>query len=244
MRPFANSLPNPWTVILTLTVLHLAMLSTSHADIPPPEEPLRIIAFGDSLTAGYNLARDKAWPALLEYMLNEANLPATVVNAGISGDSSTGGSRRIGWTLRKPVDIFILALGANDALRGSSPDVTQRNLQAIIDAVKAAYPEAHILIAGMLAPPNLGEDYQQAFAKIYPQLAESNQLPLLPFLLEGVAGDPELNLSDGIHPNEEGQQVVARLVMKHLLQMLDEPSPCCSIPAPAPAPDQAAADSQ
>lgn len=242
MRPPATIHTKPWTLRLTLTVLHLAILSTSHADIQQQEEPLRIVAFGDSLTAGYNLAPDKAWPALLEQLLNEANQPAAVTNAGISGDSSAGGSRRISWTLRQPVDIFILALGANDALRGSSPQVTRRNLQTIIDAVKNTYPDAHILIAGMLAPPNLGESYQQDFAAIYPQLAEENQSALLPFLLEGVAGNPELNLSDGIHPNEKGQKIIAQLVLEHLLPMISKPTPPNT--APPTAENTASTDSQ
>lgn len=228
MTRYPSRTRQPFDFAHCVTVLALIILSNVWLQSQTPQgheaqaKPLpgdaadRIVAFGDSLTAGYNLPPEKAWPAVLERMLAAHYPAATVINAGISGDSSAGGKRRIQWTLRQPMDVFILALGANDALRGSSTDATEANLQAIIDAVKTAHPQAHIVIAGMLAPPNLGQAFQQSFAAIYPRLAEANQATLIPFLLKGVAGDPKLNLGDGIHPNPAGQKIVAATVFESI----------------------------
>ena len=175
-----------------------------------------VLCLGDSLTAGYGLDPSQAYPQLLEEALRADGLDATVINGGLSGETSAGGLRRVKWVLRRPVDVLVLALGANDGLRGVPPASTRANLQAIIDAAREAQPGIEILLAGMLAPPNMGTAYASAFAGIYPELAASNDLRLLPFLLEGVAGEPTLNQADGIHPNVEGQQRVARLVLRHL----------------------------
>lgn len=177
-------------------------------------KPKTILFFGDSLTAGYGLSPEEAFPALVEKKFIKQGKPSRVVNAGVSGETSAGGVSRIDWVLRQPVDIFILELGANDGLRGLPLDQTQKNLQSIIDKVKAKYPNAKIVIAGMMVPPNLGKEYTTKFQKIFPELARKNNATLIPFLLQNVAGDEKLNLADGIHPNPEGHKIVADNVYK------------------------------
>ncbi len=168
-----------------------------------------ILFFGDSLTAGYGLSVDEAFPALVEKQLTKKGLAVKVVNAGLSGETSAGGLSRIDWILRQPIDVFVLELGANDGLRGLPLDQTISNLQGIINKVKGKYPQCKVVLAGMMVPPNLGKEYTEQFRKIYPDLARKNKATLIPFLLEGVAGDERLNLTDGIHPNVEGHQKVA-----------------------------------
>ena len=168
-----------------------------------------ILFFGDSLTAGYGLSPENAFPALVEKELNKENKKVKVINAGLSGETSAGGLSRIDWTLRQPVDIFVLELGANDGLRGLPIDQTKKNLQAIIDKVKSKYPKAKVVLAGMMVPPNMGKSYSDDFKKIYPTMANKNKASLIPFLLEGVAGSEKLNQADGIHPNAEGHKIVA-----------------------------------
>jgi acyl-CoA thioesterase-1 len=182
----------------------------------------RIVFLGDSLTAGYGLAEDQAYPALLRERLDQAGWPAAVVNAGISGDTSAGGLRRVDWLLQQPIDVLVLALGANDGLRGLSLAQTRNNLQAIVDRVRAADPTTEIIVAGMLMPPNLGPEYTAEFGRLFPELAERNGLALVPFLLEGVAAQPELNQSDGIHPTADGQRRVAETVWRTLEPILEE----------------------
>ncbi len=179
-----------------------------------------ILFFGDSLTAGYGLSPEEAFPALTEKNLNEKEKRCKVINAGLSGETSAGGLSRIDWILRQPVDIFILELGANDGLRGLPLDQTEKNLQAIIDKVKSKYPEAKIVLAGMMVPPNMGKDYSTKFQTIYPKLAQKNKATLIPFLLEGVAGNEKLNLPDGIHPNIEGHKIVANTITNSLKPLL------------------------
>jgi acyl-CoA thioesterase-1 len=180
-----------------------------------------ILFFGDSLTAGYGLDDPaNAFPGVIQTKIAEAKLPYRVVNAGLSGETSAGGLRRVDWVLRQSVDIFVLELGGNDGLRGLSPGNTRDNLQGIIDRVQAKNPSAKIILAGMLMPPNLGADYTRAFAAIYPELAEKNKLPFIPFLLEGVGGHPELNQPDGIHPTPAGHLIVAQNVWKILQALL------------------------
>jgi acyl-CoA thioesterase-1 len=175
-----------------------------------PAPPKNILFFGDSLTAGYGLSTEEAFPALLEKELNKTSQEVKVTNAGLSGETSAGGLSRIDWILRQPVDIFVLELGANDGLRGLPLDQTRKNLQAIIDKVKAKHPNVKLVLAGMMVPPNLGKEYTNEFRNIYPDLARKNNGTLIPFLLEGVAGDEKLNLPDGIHPNVEGHKIVAK----------------------------------
>lgn len=179
-----------------------------------------ILCFGNSLTAGYNIDPAYAYPAVIERKLNDSGHAVEVINAGLSGETSAGGLDRINWILRQPIDIFILELGANDGLRGLPLEQTRKNLQAIINKVKAKYPDAEIVIAGMMVPPNMGEKYGSQFVKIYPDLARENNAQLIPFLLEGVGGDPSLNLPDGIHPNAEGHEIVAGNVLKIIKPIL------------------------
>lgn len=181
-----------------------------------------IVFFGDSITAGYGLddpARD-AYPALVQQKIDAAGLPWRVVNAGVSGETTAGGLRRVDWVLRAPVDIFVLALGGNDGLRGIDPAITRQNLQAIVDRVRSRYPQVKIVIAGMMMPAQLGEDYTKAFAAVYPALATTNHLTLLPFLLAGVGGDPALNQADLIHPTERGHAIIAREMWSLLRPLL------------------------
>lgn len=182
--------------------------------------PSVILFFGDSLTAGYGLSPDEAFPALVEKKLNSQGKPARVVNAGLSGETSAGGLSRIDWVLRQPIDVFVLELGANDGLRGLPIDQTRKNLQAIIDKVRTKFPKARIVIAGMMVPPNMGPDYTAKFQKIFPELAKENNVALIPFLLQDVAGNDELNLPDGIHPNTEGHKIVADNVYKVIRPLL------------------------
>jgi acyl-CoA thioesterase-1 len=175
-----------------------------------------VLFFGNSLTAGYGLEPSEAFPALIQNTVDSLHLPYKVINGGVSGETTSGGIGRIDWILRQPVDVFVLELGGNDGLRGIPLMVTKKNLQAIIDKVKTKYPAAKIVLAGMEIPPNMGQDYTTEFRKIYPELATTNNLTLIPFLLKGVGGDPKLNQDDGIHPNKEGEKIVAENVWEEL----------------------------
>lgn len=172
--------------------------------------PTTLLFYGDSLTAGYGLSTEEAFPALIEKELNKAGKKAKVINAGLSGETSAGGLNRLDWVLRQSLDVFVLELGANDGLRGLPIEQTKSNLQAIIDKVKKKYPQAKIVLVGMMVPPNMGKAYSDAFKNIYPDLAKKNRAVLIPFLLDGVAGNEKLNQADGIHPNVEGHKIVAR----------------------------------
>ena len=173
-----------------------------------------ILFFGDSLTAGYGLASpDLAYPALVGARLEEAGVPVRVVNAGVSGETSAGGRGRIAWALRQTTpDVFVLALGANDGLRGTDPEATRENLSAILDAVAEAAPDARLVVAGMEALPNYGEDYTERFRSVFPAVAEAHGAAFIPFLLDGVAGVARLNQDDGVHPTPEGQRIIAETV--------------------------------
>ncbi len=179
----------------------------------PTTDPKTILFFGDSITAGYGLSMEDAYPAHVESALIKKGYVVKVVNAGLSGETSAGGLSRIDWVLRQPIDVFVLELGANDGLRGLPLDQTRSNLQAIMDKVKAKNKEVKIVLAGMMVPPNLGKEYTSEFRNIYPELAKNNKATLIPFLLEGVAGDDKLNIADGIHPNIEGHKRVANNVV-------------------------------
>ncbi|GAB1446572.1 MAG: arylesterase [Cyclobacteriaceae bacterium] len=176
--------------------------------------PKTILFFGDSITAGYGLSPEDAFPAHVEAALLKKGADVKVVNAGLSGETTAGGLSRIDWILRQPIDVFVLELGANDGLRGLPLDQTRTNLQAIIDKVKAKNPDVKIVLAGMMVPPNLGKEYTTEFKDIYPELARKNKASLIPFLLEGVAGDGKLNIADGIHPNVAGHKIVAQTVLR------------------------------
>ena len=176
----------------------------------------RMVFLGDSLTAGYGLEPDLAYPHLVEAALKTEGRDVTVINAGLSGDTSAGGLRRTDWILRQEMDTLFIALGANDALRGLPVETTRENLRGIIAKARAKYPEIRIILAGMLAPPNMGEEYRREFDAIYPSISLQESVELVPFLLEGVAGNPAMNLSDGIHPNRKGHERIARAVMEIL----------------------------
>jgi len=179
-----------------------------------------IVFFGNSLTAGYGVSPSEAFPAIIQKRIDSLGLPYQVVNAGVSGETSSGGKTRIDWILREPVDIFVLELGANDGLRGTPLSETKKNLQDIIDKVKAKYPDTKLVFAGMEIPPNMGQAYTTEFRNIYTDLAAKNKMTLIPFLLEGVGGEPELNQADGIHPTAEGHLIVAENVWKQLEKLL------------------------
>ena len=180
-----------------------------------------IIFFGDSLTAGYGLDdTNDAFPGLIQKTIDSLNLSYKVINSGVSGETTAGGRGRIDWVLNQKPDVFVLELGANDGLRGVPLSATKENLQAIIDAVRTKYPETKIVLAGMQIPPNMGTEYTQEFRSIFPDLAKKNNLALIPFLLENVGGVSSLNQADGIHPTEEGHEIVAGNVWTVLQPLL------------------------
>ena len=181
-----------------------------------------ILFFGNSLTAGYGLEPEQAFPALIQQKIDSLGLPYKAVNAGVSGETSSGGNNRVDWILKQPVDVFVLELGGNDGLRGIPVAETQKNLQAIIDKVKAKYPQAKLVLAGMQVPPNMGAQYAGAFRAIYTELAQKNNMTLIPFLLEGVGGEARFNLEDGIHPTAEGHRMVAQTVWQYLGPLLTQ----------------------
>lgn len=196
--------------------------STTKTEATPPAKKVKnILFFGNSLTAGYGLEPAEAFPAQIQNRLDSLKLPYKVVNGGLSGETTSGGNSRIDWVLRNPVDIFILELGGNDGLRGIPVTETRKNLQAMIDKVKAKYPEAKIILAGMQVPPSMGKKYADEFRVIYPELAKQNNAALIPFLLENVGGEVKLNQKDGIHPNATGAKIVAENVWKVLEGMLE-----------------------
>lgn len=175
-----------------------------------------ILFFGDSLTAGYGLEPEQAFPALIGSRLDSLGYAYEVVNAGLSGETTASGANRLDWVLRQPVSVFVLELGANDGLRGIPLSETRRNLSLMIETVQERFPEAEILLAGMQLPPNMGPDYTEAFREIFPDMEEQYNLRLIPFLLDGVGGIPELNQEDGIHPTAEGHEILAENVWKVL----------------------------
>ena len=187
----------------------------------PAAEPKRILVLGDSIAAGYGLDEEEAFPALINEKIQQAGLHYTVVNAGVSGDTTAGGLRRIGWLLRQPVEILILELGGNDGLRGISPEETEKNLSGIIDKVREKYPAARIVLTGMQMPENMGAEYTVKFRELFGRVAKEKEAVLVPFLLEGVGGKAELNQLDRIHPTAEGHQVVAENVWKTLRPLLE-----------------------
>lgn len=186
------------------------------------EDSLRkfIVFFGNSLTAGYGLEEGESFPALIQKKIDSLDLPYQVINAGVSGETSAGGLSRIDWILNQPMDIFVLELGANDVLRGFELSATRDNLASIIETVQKRNPEIKIILAGMKAPPNMGQKYSGDFENIFTELSKNKNTYLIPFLLEGVAGDPSLNLGDGMHPNPDGQKIVAENVWEILRQVL------------------------
>jgi acyl-CoA thioesterase-1 len=190
--------------------------------LDPGAEPPAVLFFGTSLTAGLGLEPEQAYPALIQQKIDSAGLDFRAVNAGVSGETSAAGLRRVDWLLQQPIAVLVLELGANDALRGQDLSALRRNLQEIIDRTRARHPQAEIVIAGMRMPPNLGLRYTREFRDLFVDLARENDAALIPFLLEDVAAEPELNQSDGIHPNAAGARIMAQNVWRVLEPILRE----------------------
>jgi acyl-CoA thioesterase-1 len=201
--------------LLGAAALVIALLAAAPA---PAAAERVVVALGDSLTAGLGVAPEEAYPALLDARLRREGYGYRVVNAGVSGDTSAAGLRRVDWVLRSKPDVVIVALGANDGLRGLPVDALAKNLEAIVTRLRGA--GARVLLAGMRVPPNYGADYASAFAAVFPAVARRTGVPLAPFLLDGVAGDARLNQPDGIHPTPEGQRVIAERLWPYVRPLL------------------------
>lgn len=185
------------------------------------EQLQNILFFGNSLTAGYGLeSQDIAFPGLIQQRIDSLALPYRVINAGLSGETSAAGNERIDWLLNEKIGIFVLELGANDGLRGIPTEETRKNLQGIIDKVRLKYPDCKLMLTGMMVPPSMGSDYAKAFMAVFPALVKENNLAYVPFLLDGVAGEPRLNQRDGIHPTAEGHRILAENVWQVLQPLL------------------------
>ncbi len=204
-----------------MTVLLMAVL-LMFSVLPGRTEPVRIVGFGDSLMAGYQLGPGDGFTAQLQAALNERGHDVEVANAGVSGDTTTGGLARLDWSVPEGTDLVILELGANDALRGISPDITRQNIDAMISSLKEK--GIKVLLAGMLAPPNMGPDYEAAFNQVFPDLADKHQLTFYPFFLDGVAAQPAKLLSDGMHPNPLGVKIMIAGILPHVIGMLEQMS--------------------
>ena len=228
--------PRPgWLIVVCLAVAAAVAAGCGGGSSEPPPEPdgalsspsaapavddtPRIVCLGDSLTAGYGLAQSEAYPALLQERLRAAGHPHDVVNAGVSGDTSAGGLRRLDWSLRGDVRLLIVALGANDGLRGLPVADLGQNLSTIIE--RATTRGVPVLLAGMEAPPNFGPAYTRQFRQAYADVARAHDVRFVPFFLEGVAGQPALNQADGIHPNARGQRMIADLLWREIEPMLE-----------------------
>lgn len=193
------------------------------AQTATPAPAKTVVFLGDSLTAGLGVQNAEAFPALIAEKIRAARLPFEVENAGLSGDTSAGGLRRVDWLLQRRIDVLVLELGANDGLRGLQLKSMKANLQAIIDKTKAKNPQVKIVLAGMQVPPNLGAEYATGFERVYAELASENNAVLIPFLLEGVGGNRDLNQQDLIHPSAAGHRIVAELVWRTLEPILRAP---------------------
>jgi acyl-CoA thioesterase-1 len=179
-----------------------------------------LVCLGDSITAGYGLPLAQAYPALIQQKIDALKWPVTVVNAGLSGDTTAAGEQRLHWVLRQKVDILVIALGGNDGLRGVAPEVTKANLQRMIDYARKKQPDIEIVLAGMKMPPNLGRDFTGRFETVFVDLARTNKVRLVPFLLEGVGGVADLNQADRIHPTAKGQERIAETLWVTLRPLL------------------------
>ena len=205
---------------LAVRAITVALLLLAATTVRAAAAERVLVILGDSLTAGLGVAPDEAYPALLEARLRRDGFLYRVVNAGVSGDTSAGGLRRVDWVLRSRPSLVVVALGANDGLRAQPVAALRDNLTAIVTTLRAA--GARVLLAGMRLPPNYGPDYAAAFAGAFPAVARATSVPLLPFLLEGVAGDPALNQADGIHPNARGHRIMAETVWRALRPHLEK----------------------
>ena len=229
----------PPTILLSLMVLAAACDRETRDDVPPgandpvpatasaaqPRKLPRVVFLGDSITAGYGVDADQAFPAVVTDMLAKDGMPIDAVNAGTSGDTTAGGLRRIDWVLRQNPDVVVVGLGGNDGLRGQDVKSSEANLRGIVQ--KARDAGADVLLLGMMIPPNYGPEYTSAFRDVYPRIAKEMDVPLVPFVLEGVGGEAKLNQRDGIHPTPEGHERVAANVapqLREILQRRSEPS--------------------
>ena len=204
--------------LLPLLLFVGGLAGLSSPTLADDERP-RIVAFGDSLTAGLGVALEDAYPAQLQRRLEQQGVPYRVINAGVSGDTTAGGLRRVEWALKSRPTILILELGANDGLRGLNPGETKANLERIIQRCQQA--SVTVVLAGMKLPPNYGADYTKSFEAVYPALAKQYRLMLIPFFLDGVAGSPSLNQADGIHPTGEGYRIIADKVLETVKPLLN-----------------------
>jgi len=184
-----------------------------------------IVILGDSIAAGHGVDPAEAFPGLLQERINEMKLPYEVVNAGVSGDTTAGGVRRMPWLLKRKMDVLVLELGGNDGLRGITPKETKTNLEKIIDLAREKNPGIQIIVAGMQMPQNMGEEYTREFREVFPKVAKEKKTKLIPFLLEGVGGKAEFNLPDRIHPNPKGHKIIADTVWSALTPLLTERKP-------------------
>ncbi|WP_373524259.1 arylesterase [Aquiflexum sp.] len=193
---------------------------TTEIQTQDTEQKKLILFFGNSLSAGYGIDAEDAFPGLVAQRIDSLELDYRVVNGGLSGETTASGLSRLDWFLEEEPAIFVLELGGNDGLRGIPISETKKNLKGIIQAVRSKYPETTILLAGMQIPPNMGPEYTREFRELYPSVAEEENVALIPFLLEGVAGNPDLNLPDGIHPTEEGHLIVFETIWGYLEGLL------------------------
>jgi len=200
----------------------VAQDSTSAAEKEAAAEASKkvMLIFGDSITAGYGLEQEQAFPALLQTKIDSVQAPWKVINGGLSGETTAAGLRRLEWTLQQPVDLLLIELGGNDALRGVSVSEMRSNLDKMIQMTKSKYPDAMIVLAGMKVPPNLGAQYGKAFEAVYAHLAKKHGITLIPFILEGVGGNENLNQADQIHPTAEGHRIIAKTVWEVIEPLL------------------------
>jgi acyl-CoA thioesterase-1 len=202
--------------IAMVPLIHLTAAGTSN------DTRGTLVVLGDSIAAGHGLDPSEAFPALLQQKIDDARLNFNVVNAGVSGDTTSGGLRRINWLLKRQIDVLLIELGGNDGLRGISIDVTKSNLEAMIDRAREKYPDVKIILAGMQMPPNMGEEYMSQFRQVFGEVARTKNTAFIPFMLEGVGGVPKLNLPDRIHPTAEGQKIVAENAWEILKPILEQ----------------------
>ena len=205
--------------ILSWLMLPAAALAQQAATPPKAGETLQIVAFGDSLSAGYGVGPGESFPEQLQAALRDAGHDVNVANAGVSGDTTSGGLARLEWSVPQEADLVIVELGANDALRGISPEITERNLDQILAKLQARDQTA--LLAGMMAPPNMGPDYAAEFDGIYQRLADKYDVAFYPFFLDGVAAEPSLNQDDGMHPNPDGVAIIVERILPAVTKALD-----------------------
>lgn len=218
-----KTMPAFFGIALAACFFSAALFGEPPAAAPPAASKKSVVFLGDSLTAGLGVQKAEAFPALVGEKIRAADLPFDVENAGLSGDTSAGGLRRIEWLLQRRIDVLVVELGANDGLRGLSLKTMKANLQSIIDKTKAKNPQVKIVLAGMQVPPNLGAEYATGFERVFGELARENNATLIPFLLEGVGGNRDLNQPDLIHPSPAGHRIIAELVWRTLEPILRQP---------------------